>query len=198
MLLRDFNGFAPLTILEESKSSRTMRVRGIFSEADIKNGNGRIYPRTLLEREINKLSPVIAQRRLLGELDHPEGELVHLSNVSHLITSLSMDGNRVIGEAQLLDTPSGRILQELCKSGVRIGISSRSMGSVELDTQNEAYVVQDNLRVITFDMVADPSCQDAFPELMESNGNSEPKFQEIRRHEIDERIFLTAFRRLLK
>jgi len=158
-LLRDFNDFQPLQILSEGKSSKTMRVRGIFSEADRKNGNGRIYARNLLVREAQKLQPMISERRLCGELDHPSDEVVHLANVSHIITGLTMEGNKLIGEAEFLDTPSGRILQELAKAGVRIGISSRATGSVEFDMKEDAYRVQDNLKMITWDMVADPSCQ---------------------------------------
>ena len=111
MLLRDFNDFQPLQILSEAKGrNKTMKVRGIFSEAEKKNGNGRIYGKPLLEREVQKLQPLLKERRLCGELDHPNDEVVHLANVSHIITGLQMEGNTLIGEAEFLDTPSGRIL----------------------------------------------------------------------------------------
>ena len=199
MLLRDFNDFQPLQILSEAKGTKTMKVRGIFSEAERKNGNGRIYAKTLLEREVQKLQPLLAERRLCGELDHPNDEVVHLANVSHIITNLQMEGNKLIGEAEFLDTPSGRILQELAKAGVRIGISSRATGSVEHDMKEDAYMVQDNLRMITWDMVADPSCQNAFPELVEhkqlmENRNTELGYQE---QLMNERVYLTALKRLL-
>jgi hypothetical protein len=199
MLLRDFNEFQPLQILNEAKGSKTMKVRGIFSEAEKKNGNGRIYGKDLLMREVKKLQPLLSERRLCGELDHPNDEIVHLANVSHIITDLRMEGNTLIGEAEFLDTPSGRILQELAKAGVRIGISSRATGSVEHDMKEDAYMVQDNLRMITWDMVADPSCQNAFPELvehkqlMESRGSGTDYTAQVN----NERIYLTALRRLL-
>ena len=176
-----------------------MKVRGIFSEAEKKNGNGRIYQKALLEREVQKLQPMLSERRLCGELDHPNDEVVHLANVSHIITNLEMDGNNLMGEAEFLDTPAGRILQELAKAGVRIGISSRATGSVEHDMKEDAYMVQDNLRMITWDMVADPSCQNAFPELVEhkqlmENRNGTDNCQ-TQMHA--EKIYLTALRRLL-
>lgn len=198
-LLRDFNDFQPLQILSEGKSSKTMRVRGIFSEADRKNGNGRIYARNLLVREAQKLQPMISERRLCGELDHPSDEVVHLANVSHIITGLTMEGNKLIGEAEFLDTPSGRILQELCKAGVRIGISSRATGSVEFDMKEDAYRVQDNLKMITWDMVADPSCQTAFPELVEHKSLMENRSHvDVGDPLISEKIYLAALRRLLR
>jgi hypothetical protein len=199
VLLRDFNDFQPLQILSEGKSSKTMKVRGIFSEADRKNGNGRIYARNLLVREAQKLQPMISERRLCGELDHPSDEVVHLANVSHIITGLTMEGNKLIGEAEFLDTPSGRILQELAKAGVRIGISSRATGSVEFDMKEDAYRVQDNLKMITWDMVADPSCQTAFPELVEHKSLMENRSHvDVDDPLISEKIYLAALRRLLR
>ena len=199
MLLRDFNDFQPLQILSESKSKKTLKVRGIFSEADSKNGNGRVYPEGLLMREVNKLGPMMQERRLCGELDHPNDEVVHLANVSHIITNLKMEGKRLMGEAEILDTPSGRILQELIKANVRVGVSSRATGSVEHDMKEDAYVVQDNLKMITWDMVADPSCQNAFPELVEHKKLMEGVSNLDAYHkQLDaERIYLTALRRLL-
>ncbi len=199
MLLTDLNEFQPLQIISEAKGNKTMKVRGIFSEAEKKNGNGRIYGKDLLMREVQKLQPILAERRLCGELDHPNDEVVHLSNVSHIITGLQMEGNTLVGEAEFLNTPSGKILQELAKAGVRIGISSRATGSVEHDMKEDAYRVQDNLRMITWDMVADPSCQNAFPELVEhkqlmENRNTELGYQE---QLMNERVYLTALKRLL-
>ena len=199
MLLTDLNEFQPLQIISEGRGNKTMKVRGIFSEAEKKNGNGRIYGKDLLMREVQKLQPILAERRLCGELDHPNDEVVHLSNVSHIITGLQMEGNTLVGEAEFLNTPSGKILQELAKAGVRIGISSRATGSVEHDMKEDAYRVQDNLRMITWDMVADPSCQNAFPELVEhkqlmENRNTELGYQE---QLTNERVYLTALKRLL-
>ena len=200
MLLRDFNEFQPLQILSEAKGkNKSMKVRGIFSEAERKNGNGRIYPTQLLEREVQKLQPLLSERRLCGELDHPNDEVVHLSNVSHIITDLKMEGKSLIGEAEFLDTPSGRILQELVKAGVRIGISSRATGSVEHDMKEDAYMVQDNLRMITWDMVADPSCQNAFPSLVEHKNlmENQRSMDALHNNLEAERIYLTALKHSL-
>ena len=112
-----------------------------------------------------------------------------------------MNGDTLMGEAEFLDTPSGRILQELAKAGVRIGISSRATGSVEHDMQEDAYLVQDNLRMITWDMVADPSCQNAFPELVEHKqlmAENRNTTDDYRMQMESERIYLTALRRLLR
>tara|TARA_R100000152_G_C6749939_1_gene173564 strand:- start:618 stop:1223 length:606 start_codon:yes stop_codon:yes gene_type:complete len=201
MLLRDFNDFQPLQILSEGRGKKTMKVRGIFSEAEKKNGNGRIYAKTLLEREVQKLQPMLHERRLCGELDHPSDEVVHLANVSHIITDLQMEGNTLVGEAEFLDTPAGRILQELVKAGVKIGISSRATGSVEHDMKEDAYMVQDNLRMITWDMVADPSCQNAFPQLVEHNNHiaeNRNASDDYRMQMESERIYLESLRRVLK
>ena len=200
MLLRDFNEFQPLQILSEAKGTKTMKVRGIFSEAEKTNGNGRIYGKNLLEREVKNLQPIISERRLCGELDHPNDEVVHLANVSHIITDLKMEGNTLVGEAEFLDTPSGRILQELAKAGVRIGISSRATGSVEHDMKEDAYMVQDNLRMITWDMVADPSCQNAFPQLVEHKKLVETSRQNPQLSDpfTSEKIYLEALRRILR
>ena len=109
---------------------------------------------------------VIKERRLIGELDHPSNEVVHLTNASHIITGLTMEGNKVIGEAEILNTPSGKVLQELLRAGVKIGISSRAVGGLTYNSQNECYDVNENLRLITWDMVSEPSCHGAFPGLL--------------------------------
>ena len=165
-LLRDTYSFGELQILSESTSTGPMKVRGLFQEAHKANGNKRVYSQPLLEREIKKLQEPMNERRLVGELDHPSNEVVHLSNASHIITGLTMEGNKVIGEAEILNTPSGRVLQELLKAGVKIGISSRAVGGLTYDSDKEVYNVNDNLRMITWDMVSEPSCQGAFPGLL--------------------------------
>ena len=200
MLLRDFNDFQPLQILGESKKNKTLKVRGIFSEADRKNGNGRIYPENLLIREVRKLESLMSERRLCGELDHPNDEVVHLANVSHIITDLKMNGKTLMGEAEILNTPSGRILQELIKAKVRVGVSSRATGATEHDIKEDAYVVQDNLKMITWDMVADPSCENAFPKLVEHKKLLENRggLGEYKDQLESERIYLTALKQLLR
>jgi len=168
-ILRDVYSFGELQVISESTSNSPMRVRGLFQEAERVNGNKRRYPTSLLEREVKKLKPMLSERRLVGELDHPTDEVVHLTNASHLITGLTMEGNKVIGEAEILNTPAGKVLQELLKAGVKIGISSRAVGGLTFNNDDDCYEVNDNLRMITWDMVSDPSCQDAFPGLLENN-----------------------------
>ena len=199
MLIQDVNRFESLQILSENKKTNTIKVRGLFGEAEAKNGNGRIYPRGILEREVNRLQSQITERRLIGELDHPSEEVVHLANASHLITDLQLEGNKVMGEAEILNTPSGKVLQELIRAGVKMGISSRGTGSLEHDMQEDVYRVQDNLKMITWDMVSDPSCFGAYPTVSEGtitesvNPNAEKK-----NHYQAEKIYLTMLKKTLR
>jgi hypothetical protein len=199
MLIQDVNRFESLQILSENKKTNTIKVRGLFGEAEAKNGNGRIYPKSILEREVNRLQPQITERRLIGELDHPSEEVVHLANASHLITDLQLEGNKVIGEAEILNTPAGKVLQELIKAGVKMGISSRGTGSLEHDMQEDVYRVQDNLKMITWDMVSDPSCFGAYPTVSEGtitesvNPNTEKK-----NHYEAEKIYLAMLKKTLR
>jgi hypothetical protein len=199
-LLRDVYSFGELQILSESKSG-CMRVRGLFQEANKKNGNKRIYEKPLLEREIKKLQPIIMERRLVGELDHPKDEVVHLTNASHLITGLHMEGDKVIGEAEILNTPSGKVLKELLNAGVRIGTSSRAVGGLTFDPESDAYKVNENLKLITWDMVSDPSCQGAFPGLVSENtilSETTQKAAEEVSHLRAERIYIQTLNRMLR
>ena len=116
-LLRDYYGFGNVQIISEARGTGAMKVRGLFQEAEKANGNKRIYRKDTLVREVQRLQCMIGERRLIGELDHPSNEVVHLANASHLITGLHMEGNQVIGEAEILNTPAGKVLQELIKSG---------------------------------------------------------------------------------
>lgn len=199
MLLIDSNGFTPIVVLKEGKGNGPLKVRGVFSQADRKNGNGRVYPKSLIEREIKKLQPLIKERRLTGEIDHPDTDIVSLKNVSHVITNLYMEGNDVIGEAEVLPTAAGKTLGQLLEAGVRIGISSRGTGGLEYDIKQEAHVVQDNLKMVTWDMVADPSCQDAFPGLCESKtSTSEEVVKTLTEKNRKERVLIESLRRNLK
>ena len=199
-LLRDTFSFGELQILSEGSSNGPMKVRGLFQEAHKQNGNKRVYARTLLEREIKKLQEPLKERRLVGELDHPSNEVVHLTNASHIITGLHMEGNKVIGEAEILNTPSGKVLQELLKAGVKIGISSRAVGGLTYNSQNECYDVNENLRLITWDMVSEPSCHGAFPGLLgESKSLTETtkKVAEDVDHLKAERLFIHSLKKHL-
>lgn len=199
MLIRDVFSFGEVSVINESKSGGPLRFKGIFSEAERPNGNKRIYSRNLLVREVEKLQKQVSDRRLLGELDHPSDEVVHLGNVSHVITKLSMQNNHIIGEGEVLNTPSGKVLSELLRAGVKLGISSRGTGSVDLDESGSHYVVGENYNMITFDMVSEPSSQDAFPSISENKRLSEvrdPIVNELE-HLHNDRIYITALKRRL-
>lgn len=172
MIIRDTYLLSNLEILEEGKAGGKMRIRGIFQRSDEANNNKRIYSKKLLEREVNKLLSKITERTLVGELDHPEKDSVKLANASHLITGLTIKGNEVVGEAEILNTPAGQVAQALIKGGVRIGISSRGVGTLT-EQEDGTKLVNDDFNLVTWDLVADPSTRGAFPELKESTENSE-------------------------
>ena len=137
-----------------------MFLTGVMQRADAQNGNGRIYPRRILEREMNNYQKLIKERRALGELDHPDQAVINLANASHLVVESWWDGNDVMGKIQILNTPSGKILRSLVESGVTLGISSRGMGSV---TENaEGTIVEDDFTLVCYDMVSEPSTTGAF------------------------------------
>ena len=138
-------------------------VKGVLQRADTKNQNGRVYPRQILMREAKKyFENFIGQKRAMGELDHPESSVVNLSNVSHNITEMNWNGDDLIGTVEVLGTPAGNILKELFKSGIKLGISSRGMGSVETVNESGAQEVQDDFELIAFDFVSNPSTHGAF------------------------------------
>jgi len=199
-LLRDYYGFGNVQIISEGRGNGAMKVRGLFQEAEKPNGNKRIYRKDTLVREVQRLQCMIGERRLIGELDHPANEVVHLANASHLITGLHMQGNQVIGEAEILNTPAGKVLQELIKSGVKIGISSRGTGTLTPIVGESCFQVGDNLKMITWDMVSDPSCQGAFPSLQENQLMAEQRENIV--GEIDhlkaEKVFIAALKKGLK
>ena len=170
ILLTDTHILENIQVLEESKSKGTMKIRGVFQRADEANNNKRIYSRKLLEREVINLAEAIGERRLLGELDHPTHDAVKLSNVSHLVTGLRLEGREVVGEAEILNTPSGKVAQALINDGVKIGISSRGMGTLSEDIKGNKNVNED-FKLITFDLVADPSTRGAFPEISEATSH---------------------------
>ena len=138
-------------------------VRGVLQRAEAKNQNGRIYPREILVREAKKYTKeFIKQRRAMGELDHPESSVVNLSNVSHNIKEMNWEGNNLLGTVYVLITPSGNILKELFKSGIKLGISSRGMGSVETIKEDDVQQVGNDFELIAFDFVSNPSTHGAF------------------------------------
>ena len=171
-LLQDVFIVENLQVLTEGKTNPTMKIRGVFGRCNEQNNNGRIYPTAVLEGQLKKVQPMISERRLCGELDHPQNDTVKLSNASHLITKLDMKGDELIGEAEILNTPAGMTAKALVEGGVKIGISSRGMGTLSEDSNGQK-IVNEDFRLVTFDLVADPSTRGAFPGLSES---TESKF----------------------
>jgi len=141
-------------------ASGGMILSGVMQKADTQNGNGRIYPMEVLQREVQNYSKLVKERRALGELDHPEDSVINLSKASHMVTAIWMEGNDVKGKIKVLNTPSGQVLQELVKANVNVGISSRGMGSVSESAGQT--IVEDDFQLICFDMVSEPSTPGAF------------------------------------
>jgi len=166
-LLQDTFIIEQLQIINEGKADGPMKICGIFGRCNEKNNNGRIYPTAVLESQLEKVKPLITERRLCGELDHPQNDTVKLANASHLVTKLEMKGNDLIGEAEILKTPAGLTAKALIEGGVKIGISSRGMGTLSED-HNGDKIVNEDFRLVTFDLVADPSTRGAYPALAES------------------------------
>jgi len=133
---------------------------GVCQKAGTKNGNGRIYRKETLAREVENYQQAIRERRALGELDHPDDSVINLKNASHLATKMWWNGDSVMAKFEVLDTPSGKILKALVKSGVKLGISSRGLGSVKQEKGNT--IVEDDFQLICFDMVSEPSTPGAF------------------------------------
>lgn len=155
----DCCGYAAMNLIESTNGS--VKFRGKFQEANAVNKNKRMYPYEVLAGNVDKLEETIGARGLYGELDHPTDSIIHLANTSHVVTKLWWEGNTLMGEADILPTPSGLILKKLIESGCRIGISSRGVGNGQ--TNNEGVlVIGESYKLITFDAVADPSTYAAF------------------------------------
>ncbi len=177
-LLIDYTSFdvSPQMIAEsEQQNNGRVIVTGVLQRAGAKNQNGRVYPRDILQREVSEYKKVqIAERRALGELDHPESSVVNLSNASHNILDVWWKGDDVIGKVEVLSTPSGNILKELLKSGIKLGISSRGLGSVR-QVNEDTVAVQDDFELVCWDFVSNPSTHGAFMAPMnESITNKKP------------------------
>lgn len=161
--------------LNEAADSGLTRFRGKFQEAEAVNKNKRIYPLAVLDENVKKLKPIIEARGLVGELDHPADSIIHFEKCSHVITKLWWEGNSLMGEGEILNTPHGRILKSLLNDGVRIGISSRGVGNGRND-ENGILVIGESYKLITFDAVADPSTYSAFQEkVVGKKENYEPQ-----------------------
>ena len=149
-------------ITEGKGDSKKLYIEGVFLQSELKNRNGRMYPFSVLEKEVSRYNEeYIKTSRALGELGHPDGPTVNLDRVSHRITSLSAEGTNFVGRAQILATPMGQIAKSLLEEGVKLGVSSRGMGSI--DKREDVNVVMDDFMLATAaDIVADPSAPDAF------------------------------------
>ena len=149
-------------ITEGKGADKKLYIEGVFLQSEIKNRNGRMYPFSVLEKEVQRYNEeYVKTSRALGELGHPDGPTVNLDRVSHRITSLRAEGNNFIGKAQILNTPNGNIAKALLEDGVKLGVSSRGMGSI--DKREDCGVVMDDFMLATAaDIVADPSAPDAF------------------------------------
>ena len=173
-LLREFfelcEGGVCQDLLTESEKQYVrnggMMLSGKLQEADVQNGNGRVYPMNIMEREVKKYAQLVEDNRALGQLDHPDSSIINLANVSHMVTKVWMENKSVMGKIKVLDTPSGQILRALVESGVKTGISSRGMGSV---TEHQGKtMVEDDFQLICFDIVSEPSTPNAFMGLSEN------------------------------
>ncbi len=149
-------------LTEEKNGKKLLYIEGVFLQSELKNRNGRMYPFSVLEREVKRYNEEYVQsKRALGELGHPDGPTINLDRVSHRIVSLKSEGNNFIGKAQILDTPMGNIAKNLLGEGVQLGVSSRGMGSIQ--KVEDCNVVADDFMLTTAaDIVADPSAPDAF------------------------------------
>ena len=165
MLLTEYRPFDINKKLAEQaiKENKPLIVSGVIQRAEAKNQNERVYPRKVLEREIQKyIDGPIKDRRAMGELDHPESSIVNLQNVSHNIRKCWWEGDDVMGEFEILDTPAGKILKALFAAGLMLGVSSRGMGSVEENLNEGTLEVQDDFELVCWDFVSNPSTHGAY------------------------------------
>jgi len=160
-LIAEYHDSDLKVITEKVGGKKNLVIEGVFMQADSKNRNGRIYEKEILERAVNKyVTEQVNTGRAVGELNHPEGPTINLDKVSHKITELRFEGSDVIGKASILETPMGQIVKGLLEGGVKLGVSSRGMGS--LAQKNGAMYVKDDFMLSTVDIVQDPSAPEAF------------------------------------
>ena len=211
-LIREEIETAKVTITEGKNGKKNHFIEGVFLQGEIKNRNGRMYPISTLQREsVNYNKKYIEKGRALGELGHPDGPTINLDRVSHLITSLKQEGNNYVGKARLLDTPMGNIAKNLIDEGVKLGVSSRGLGTIR-ERDGVKVVMDDFMLATAADIVADPSAPDAFvngimegKEWIYNNGSvQEQKVEQIKKR-IDnaalnqmEEVKLSAFSQYLQ
>ena len=160
-LISEYNEARPL-IAESKDGKKDYFIEGVFMQADIKNRNGRVYPKEIMEKEVKRyIKEFVNEQRAFGELGHPEGPTINLDKVSHMITELHEDGSNYVGKAKILSTPNGEIVKNLINDGAKLGVSSRGLGSLE--QKSDAQYVKSDFQLATAgDIVADPSAPDAF------------------------------------
>lgn len=165
--------------IRETESGGPITLAGRLQHADLKNGNGRIYPLDILAREIEAYKRLIAERRSYGELDHPDRPVVEFKTTSHMITHIEMRGKEVVGKLRILEgTPMGDIAAKIYRSGGRFGISSRGLGSIK--ETRDGIIVQDDFSLICFDLVTDPSTPNAFLSENKNAFLQETKFSRVK------------------
>jgi hypothetical protein len=171
VLIKELNEHINSDIIVEAAADgkKNYYIEGIFMQTEAKNRNGRIYPKHILENELARYGKNISEKRALGELGHPDTPTINLDKVSHLITNLRFEGNDIYGRAKILDTPNGKIAKSFIDEGVRLGVSSRGMGSIK--SVDGANIVQGDFKLATVDIVADPSAHNAFVEGIMENHN---------------------------
>ena len=156
-------------LVEETNGKKDYKIKGVFLQSNIKNRNGRIYPKEILVKEVTRYNKeFVNKKRAFGELGHPDGPTVNLERVSHMITKLYPDGDNFIGEAKIMNTPYGKIVKGLIDEGAQLGVSSRGMGSI-IQRNGANYVKDDFYLATAADIVADPSAPDAFVEGIMEN-----------------------------
>lgn len=162
---------------KDIKENGAVYLSGVMQRCDEKNGNGRVYPGEILRREVDSYTDTVKENRACGELDHPEDSVVNLKNASHMVKSLWWEGNDLYGKIKVLSTPAGKILESLINDGVKLGISSRGLGSVS--ESNQGTIVEDDFQLICFDIVSEPSTQGAFMMMNEAKTKSFTKKDKI-------------------
>ena len=178
---------ACLDLLTEREKKEVMEgalyLSGRIQAADRQNGNGREYPKGVLDREVKNYQKCIKDSRALGELDHPDDSVINLRNVSHIMVKVWWEGQDVMGKLKVLDTPSGRILKDLINAGVKLGISSRGLGSVTESMGRS--IVEDDFQLICFDIVSEPSTPDAYIYPQGEQSKMQVKMREAKENTID-------------
>jgi len=191
-LLREFHALCEGGICQDLLNERekremangTLYLSGRLQTADKQNGNGRVYPSEVLKREVGNYMKAVKDNRACGELDHPDDSVVNLKNVSHIVTDIWWEGNDVMGKLKVVDTPSGRILKDLVNAGVKLGISSRGLGSVT-EAANGTVTVEQDFQLICFDIVAEPSTPEAYV-FPQNQSRMETRLREVKENSIND------------